>query len=236
MEIKELLQEGIRQLEVTVEPAVCRRLKDYLELLEKFSFLGLTGYKTPEELAQFLILESLPILRLIPSGKSRLLDIGSGGGVPGLVLKIARPDLSVTLLEATKKKAAFLETVKTRMNLERLEIIAERAETAAKEAAYRENFDLVTARALAALPTLLEYAFPFLKTGGRLLALKGEKFREEIDSAQKAMKILKAEIREIHGYRLPFSGVEGKIVEIVKTAPTPQRFPRQVGMARKNPL
>ena len=232
----DLLKNGAEQLGFPLAEETLEKMLAYLKLLGEYHYLGLTGYKTPQEIAQFLLLESLPILNLIPAQAASLLDVGSGGGAPGLVLKIMRPELQVSLLEVTRKKARFLEKTAQELGLTGLEVICQRAETAGRLPQYRESFPLATSRGLAGLPALLELVLPFVSVGGTFLAFKGEKYQEEIAQAQKALRILKGEIREVHSYRLPFSGVEGKILEIVKTAPTTSGFPRLPGIPKKNPL
>jgi 16S rRNA (guanine527-N7)-methyltransferase len=172
-------------------------------------------------------------VRLVPfvGGAKRLIDIGSGGGLPGMALAIARPDVEVTLLEATTKKARFLESTGAKLGLFNLRVVCERAEVAARSGAeLREAFDMVSARAVAPLPTLLELTIPFLRVGGVLLSVKGMKADEEMRAAERAQKLLFTELSE--QIRHP----SATLLLFKKTAKTPSKYPRRSGEPKHNPL
>ncbi len=163
-----------------------------------------------------------------------LLDVGSGGGFPAIPIKIIRDDISVTMLEATNKKCEFLRLVISELGLKNINVICGRAEDLAKNADYREKFDITTARAVARLNTLLEYVLPFNKVGGNFYAFKSLLVEEEIKESQNALKILGGKISEVVNYDL----YENKrsIVIINKEKSTPIKYPRGNGKERKNPL
>jgi 16S rRNA (guanine527-N7)-methyltransferase len=160
-----------------------------------------------------------------------VLDVGAGAGFPGVPLKIVRPDLELTLLEATGKKARFLEHVSTALNLDQVSVLNERAETAGG----RETFDFVVARALAPMAVLLELTLPFCRLGGKVLALKkGAGLAAELVSAENALRVLGGELSESRAYEL--SGDQRQVVVVSKVRPTPDGFPRRPGMPAKKPL
>jgi 16S rRNA (guanine527-N7)-methyltransferase len=166
---------------------------------------------------------------------ARLIDIGSGAGFPGLPLKIAFPDLRVTLLEATGKKVQFLSHVIAQLNLRDATAIHARAEDLARFPAHREQYDVAVARAVSSLATLLEYALPFVRVGGVFVAQKGAEVEEEIRSATRALEMLSGNVREIVPVRLP--GLEPRhLVVVEKTAATPARYPRRAGAPERKPL
>ena len=211
----------------------------YLEiLLRENAKHNLTAITDPEEINQKHFADSLALLDdkpcPVPQG-ARLLDVGSGGGFPGVPLKIARPDISLTLLEATGKKADFLALLARELGIE-AEIIKGRAEHAALIPAYREQFDVVTARAVAALPLLCELCLPFVKVGGVFVAYKGprEKAEEELQAAANAIKVLGAETERVHSEATVYGGRSRSILR--KISQTPANYPRNHGAMRKNPL
>lgn len=165
------------------------------------------------------------------AGATSLVDVGSGGGMPGLPLKIARPELRVTLVEADRRKAAFLVHAAARLELEGVDVVAERAETAGHDPKLREAFDVAACRALAPLPVLAELAMPFVRVGGRLLAMKGPT-EEEAGAAIEALGGGPAEV-----VAAPTPARErGVIVIMPKVAPTPATYPRRPGLPGRRPI
>lgn len=179
----------LAELGVSLDPAVVQRLGAYLALLLAMNAaLNLTAVRDPDEAWSKHALDALsllPELADLPAG-ARLLDVGSGGGVPGLVLAIARPDLHVTLIESTQKKAAFLEAAAKALSLEHVQVHAERAEQLAGTALAR-SFDVVTARAVAKLSQLVPWTAPFVRRGGKLLLIKGARADAELHEASKLL-------------------------------------------------
>ena len=161
------------------------------------------------------------------------LDIGSGGGFPAIPLKIYLPDLKVTLLEATDKKCVFLRKLVEDLKLNSVEVINGRAEELSKNAKYREKFACVTARAVAALPSLCEYCLPFVKTGGRFIAYKANA-ENEITAADSAINILGGKIESAENFDL--YGNSRTLIVIKKERATEKKYPRSNAQIRKNPL
>lgn len=162
-------------------------------------------------------------------------EVGSGAGFPSIPLKIARKDLSFTLIESTGKKCAFLNTVIDNLQLNGVKVLNIRAEDGGRMAELRESFDVCTARAVAALNTLCEYCLPFVKVGGRLIAYKGDCV-EELEKSEGAIKILGGETERIEYYELPEGGGKRTVVVIKKVSATPLKYPRGRGLERKKPL
>ena len=174
--------------------------------------------------------DALTLLPYLPVGPHRLVDIGSGGGVPGIPLAIARPDVSVMLVESTQKKAAFLNRAATELKLDNLSVSAWRAEEVGNSNS-RESFDVVTARAVGELAFLVEWCIPLLKVGGKMLAMKGAKLAEELPRAGKALSMTGAGKPIIHPVELPDTQ-HHVIVEIIKNSTTHHRLPRTASDAK----
>jgi 16S rRNA (guanine527-N7)-methyltransferase len=178
--------------------------------------------------------DALTLLPYLPAGAFRLVDVGSGGGVPGIPLAIARPDATVMLVESTKKKAAFLRETAAALNLGNVSVSEWRAEDVGQSNS-RETFDVATARAVATLDWLAEWCLPLVKRRGKLLAMKGARVAEELPAARKAIKILGGGEPVVHPVELP--GSEHRvIVEIPKVGTTSDRFPRPATQAKGKPL
>ncbi len=162
-----------------------------------------------------------------------LLDVGSGGGFPAIPLKIMNDNLELTMLEATGKKCEFLRTVVGELGLSGVTVINGRAEDLAKDLNFRENFDCVSARAVARLNTLVEYCLPFVKVGGSMVSFKGDA-DEEIKEAESAVKILGGEI--VDNFKYELEGAKRALITIKKVKITLSKYPRGNGKERKNPL
>src|SRR5216683_1201665 len=187
---------------------------------------GLTSRPAAE-----LIDDSLVLLEHLGEGQ-KMVDVGSGGGLPGLPLKIARPDLSVTLVEADQDKAAFLVQACARLGLQDVEVLARRAEAVGRDPRFREKFDVAVARALAPMPALVELCLPLVRVGGRLLAQKTEK--EDVSGARYAIEVLGGSLEEV----APAPSTarrSGTVVVVRKIAPTPAAYPRRAGVTVRKP-
>jgi len=212
-------------------PRQRRLLSEYLDLfLHSAQLFNLTAIRDRAEAWERHIVESVRLLPHLGPGRS-LLDVGSGGGLPGMVLAIARPELAVTLLEATGKKARFLEQTGRTLQLENLTVLCDRAELAgAVDSAHRESFDIVTARAVAPLRTLLELTVPFAKVGGLVLAVKGEKAADELAAAASAL----SELNVVHEQTVRHP--TASVVLLRKRGGTPAKYPRRSGEPTRSPL
>ena len=197
--------------------------------------VNLTAITAPDEIVVKHFADSLSLLQgaEIPQNAA-LIDVGTGAGFPGLALKIARPDLQVTLLDSTKKKLMVLEDISGALGLS-VELLHLRAEEAGQQAAYREQFDVATARAVANLRELAEYCLPFVRVGGRFLAMKSAKTDTELAEAKAAIRLLGGKTRTVHTVALNEAG-ERTVVEIEKVSPTPAPYPRPSAKIARSPL
>jgi 16S rRNA (guanine527-N7)-methyltransferase len=203
--------------------------------------VNLTRITDPAEIETRHFLDSLtaavPLMDRLRAGDPlRLVDVGSGGGIPGLPLKIAFPRLQVTLVESVGKKAAFLREVVEQLRLQDVEVVAERAETAARNPTHRDTYDWATARALGKLPVVIELCAPFLAPGGLLVAQRGGDLDAEQEAALPAFKALKLWTRLPMPIHLDGIGLRRGLIVGEKYAATPEAYPRRAGMARKRPL
>jgi 16S rRNA (guanine527-N7)-methyltransferase len=205
-------------------------------LLEANGRLNLTRVVEPNDVARLHLLDSLAALPIIdPMAPRRACDLGSGGGVPGLVLAIARPAIHWTLVDSVRKKGDAMRSFADALELPNVSVVPERAEVMGRDPRYRESFDLVTARACAALPVLVEYALPLIRTGGSLLAWKGRISDDELGAGATAAAELGGGDAAVHPTGFESLG-DHRFVVVSKDRPTPDRFPRRPGEGGRKPL
>lgn len=179
-------------------------------------------------------LDSLTILPFL-GGVSTLIDVGTGAGFPGVPVAIMRPDIHVTLMDALGKRVAFLKEVVAALGLN-ADCVHARCEDAAKKPEFRDAYDVACARAVAETNVLSEWLLPFVKPGGRMLALKGPMAVEEAERAQTALAQLNGRLARVCPVSVPGRDWDHRVIEILKTGATPDRFPRRAGIAEKRPL
>ncbi|MBX5492088.1 MAG: 16S rRNA (guanine(527)-N(7))-methyltransferase RsmG [Chloroflexi bacterium] len=241
----ELLAAGAAALGLPLTETQRARFERYrAALLAWNARVNLTAIVEPEAVERLHFLDSLtctlPLLArwgtaaAIPS--LRVIDVGSGAGFPGLPLKIALPQLRLTLLEATGKKAAFLTHVVAELGLTDVAVVAERAEVIGHHPAHREAYDVALARAVAALPALLELTLPFLRVGGVLIAPRKGELAAELAAAAPALAALGGAARPLVPITLPALADGRALVVVDKVAPTPAAYPRRPGVPAKRPL
>lgn len=204
-------------------------------LLEWNEKINLTAITDPLEVVIKHFIDSLSLLKIIdPKEGESLIDIGTGAGFPGMVIKVLRPDLNITLLDGHAKRFIFLSDLQEKLKLptENLHI---RAELAAKDNKYREKFDYATARAVARLPVLSEYCLPFVKKGGKFIAMKGPGADEELIDSKKAIDILGGENAKLITEILPLDNTRNFVV-IDKVKATPEKYPRASAKINKASL
>lgn len=227
-------------LGVELSPAVQEQLATYLRLLaERNAQFNLTAIRDPRAMERRLFLDAIamiptldPLANAADWRAPRLIDVGSGAGFPGMVLKIVRPGLHVTLLDATSKKVRFLNEVIAATQLDGIEALHGRAEDLGRRPEFRERFNLATARAVASLPVLLELTTPFLDVGGTALLPKGLELGEELAQGKRAARQLGCRI--VSADVLPVGGTT--LVVVKKVTLTPKKFPRPTGVPRQSPL
>jgi 16S rRNA (guanine527-N7)-methyltransferase len=219
-----------------VDPLVEQYLRYRQELLDWNSRFNLTAITDPDEILVRHFLDSLSLLAVYDRPVARVLDIGAGAGFPGIALKIVRPRWQVTLLEATGKKVAFLRHVIETLHLDGVEAIHGRAEELARQPAYRGAFDLVTARAVAALPVLLEYAAPYCRVGGQMIFPKKGELREELAGGKRAASQLGAAFKADVPVTLPGLDDGRRLFVWEQRKPCPPQYPRSGSLIAKKPL
>lgn len=170
------------------------------------------------------------------NGNIDVIDVGTGAGFPGIVLKIVYPQLSVVLLDSLNKRVNFLKNVITELGLTGISAIHGRAEDIARNKDYREKFDLCVSRAVANMSSLSEYCLPFVKVGGRFISYKADGCDEEVKTASKAVNIIGGKIRKIESYVIPDTDICRKFVVIDKLRNTSVKYPRKAGLPTKEPL
>ncbi len=207
------------------------------ELLEWNNRFNLTAIRSVEEVRVKHFLDSLTCLTALrDSATERVIDIGTGAGFPGLILKIALPSVRLTLVESVGKKAEFCRHIVKSLGLANVEVLQERVEEIGQQAAHREQYDWATARAVAVMPVLAEYLLPLVKIGGSMLAMKGENGPAETQTAEHAIRIMGGHLRQLVPVTLPGVAEERYLVIVDKVAATPASYPRRVGIPAKRPL
>ena len=236
----DLLRRNAARYGVEVTPPLLERLDGYARLLAGWNEkMNLTAIIDPVGIAVKHFADSLLAAPLLPTGVFTLIDVGTGAGFPGVPLALLRPDCRLTLLDSLNKRLIFLETLCRELGLT-AELIHARAEEGGRRPTLRERFDVATARAVAALPTLCEYCLPFVKVGGRFLALKGPDADREQAAAAKAVTVLGGRVTETRVCQLEAGGdeppAERRLLRIDKCAPTPPKYPRPSAKMAKQPL
>jgi 16S rRNA (guanine527-N7)-methyltransferase len=241
---RDLLQEAAESVGVPLSDAQLHLCAEYTQrLLVVNEQMNLTRITALDAIAIKHFADSLAVLRAVPtlSEIAQVMDVGTGAGFPGMVLKIARPSLQVTLLDSLAKRLTFLSDTIAAIGLEDVKTFHARAEDAGRSLSHRESYDLVTARAVASLPTLLEWCGPLVKVGGTFAAMKGASISEELAISQQAAVKMGLRLVEIYPCMLPM--VEGDtdppqrhLLIFEKVGQTPARFPRKPAEIKAHPL
>ena len=233
-----ILENGCAELGIELTQQQKDQYIQYYEyLIEKNKVMNLTGITEFQEVLTKHFLDSLSCVKAVDMTKVKtIIDIGTGAGFPGIPLKIAFPHLEACLLDSLKKRVNFLEETFTLLGLTNIKAIHGRAEEYAKNKQYRETYDLCVSRAVSNLATLSEYCLPYVKTGGYFISYKSGTVQEEVEQAQKAVKILGGKIQDVVYFQLPDSEIQRSLVVIEKIKATPGRYPRKAGTPLKEPL
>lgn len=235
--IKNLLQNYIKDYKITLTENQYEQFQKYFELIAEWNEkMNLTAITDESGVALKHFADSLSLLNFvdIPQNSS-LADVGTGAGFPGVVLKIARPDIKLTLIDSLNKRLVFLGEVCAQLGIE-AELIHSRAEDGARDEKLRESFDFAVSRAVARMNVLSEYCLPYVKVGGAFCAMKGAQANEEFKESLNAINTLGGKLEKKYFFELPENGGERAIAVVRKVKNTPQKYPRQSGKIKAKAL
>lgn len=235
--IKELLQNYIKDYKITLTENQYEQFQKYFELLVEWNEkMNLTAITDESGVALKHFADSLSLLNFVDIPQnSTLADVGTGAGFPGVVLKIARPDIKLTLIDSLNKRLVFLGEVCAQLGIE-AELIHSRAEDGARDEKLRESFDFAVSRAVARMNVLSEYCLPYVKVGGAFCAMKGAQASEEFKESLNAINTLGGKLEKKYFFELPENGGERAIAVVRKVKNTPQKYPRQSGKIKAKAL
>jgi 16S rRNA (guanine527-N7)-methyltransferase len=236
--MEKLSQDALRLFNIHLTPRQVAMLTNYeqklIEWNEKFN---LTAIRDVDAIRAKHFLDSMSCTLAWKENTPRsLVDVGTGAGFPGLVLKILYPGMKLTLVESVGKKANFCTHMVETLGLENVKVLTARAEDIAHQPEHREKYEWAIARAVAQLPVLSEYLLPLVKVSGKMLAQKGESGPAEAQAAERSIKILGGHLRQLLHVTLPGVVEERYLVLVDKVAATPPAYPRKAGIPGKNPL
>ena len=233
---KEKINDHLKEINIQLSTEQIEQLYTYMELLLEWNEkINLTAITEPEEIIVKHYVDSLTIAKEIPEN-SKIVDMGTGAGFPGIPLKIYRKDIEIVLVDSLNKRINFLNEVIHNLQLKKIETIHSRAEEFGKNKKYREQFDIATSRAVANLSTLSEYLIPLLKKNGKMIAMKGSDTKEELKDAKTAIKVLGGKIEKEEEFVLPRTDIKRTIIVIKKVKETPAKYPRKPGTPSKEPI
>lgn len=237
MDIKTLIS-GVEKLDIKLDDDQLNSFSMYKGLLKEWNEkIDITTITDDVEIDIKHFLDSLTAVETdLFEGKKSVIDIGTGGGFPGVPLKIYNDDLKITLLDSLNKRIKFLDEVIDNLGLEDIEAIHGRAEELGRKEEYREQYDICVSRAVASLDTLVEYCMPFVKVGGHFVSMKGPEPELEIEKAKKGIQTLGGKVVDTIVFTVPESDIEHSLIVIKKIQYTPKKYPRAGGKPRKDPL
>lgn len=235
--IKDLLQNYIKDYKITLTENQYEQFQKYFELLAEWNEkMNLTAITDESGVALKHFADSLSLLNFVDIPQnSTLADVGTGAGFPGVVLKIARPDIKLTLIDSLNKRLVFLGEVCAQLGIE-AKLIHSRAEDGARDEKLRESFDFAVSRAVARMNVLSEYCLPYVKVGGAFCAMKGAQANEEFKESLNAINTLGGKLEKKYFFELPENGGERAIAVVRKVKNTPQKYPRQSGKIKAKAL
>ena len=232
----EKFKSGLKKLNISLSDEQIQQFLDYYEILvETNKVMNLTAITEFDEVIEKHFLDSLSLCQVYNLNcEIKILDMGTGAGFPGIPLKIAFPEIDLVLADSLNKRIKFLEDVLVKLQIKKGKALHARAEEMGHNREYREQFDLCVSRAVANLSSLSEYCIPFLKEGGKFISYKSGEIDEEVNQAQRAIKILGGKVEEI--YKFDLYEQKRSFVIIKKEKKTPKNYPRKAGTPTKSPL
>lgn len=232
--------EELELLSVKLEEKQIEQFFQYFELLVQWNkVMNLTAITEMPEVISKHFVDSLSVIKAvddIEKKEYKIIDVGTGAGFPGIPLKIAFPQLRITLMDSLNKRVKFLNEVIEKLGLNDIHAVHDRAEDLGKNAEYREQYDLCVSRAVANLATLSEYCMPFVKVGGWFIPYKSGKIEEELEAAKHAVFLLGGKVDHVEAFLLPGTDAERSLIKVAKVSSTSKKYPRKAGMPSKEPM
>lgn len=233
--LEDILSSGFETMALPFEELTLKRYRAYFEYLEEMnSVMNLTAISGETDVARLHFLDSAVLLTLEDFAGKSVIDVGTGAGFPGLPLKIAQPDISLTLLDSLDKRIVFLRQLCEKLGFDDTECIHARAEEAPEK--FRENFDIAVSRAVARLSILCELCIPFVKPGGIFISMKGSDCQDELNEAGHCISVMGGRIDGKIDYTIPGTDIKHSAVIIRKISSTSAKYPRRWAQIKKNPL
>ena len=237
MRYSDLLEKSLKKLNIEFNNEQIQKFNAYYELLIEWNNkINLTTITEYDDVVSKHFIDSILICGFIDLSGKKIIDIGTGGGFPGIPIKIISPDTNIVLLDSLNKRVNFLNEVISELKLEKIEAIHGRAEDLAHDKNLRGKFDYSISRAVANLSTLSELCIPFLKKGGTFISYKSENTDEEIKDAESAIKILGSKIERVEESIIPENDIKRRFILIKNIKQVDNRYPRKAGIPKKDPL
>ncbi len=237
---EKLMDKGLEEISLTLSQKQKEQFFQYYEMLIEWNkVMNLTAITELDEVVTKHFMDSLLLVKVIADIKEKpykCIDVGTGAGFPGIPLKIAFPNLKITLLDSLNKRVGFLNEVIAKLGLEDIHAVHGRAEDFGRDVKFREQYDLCVSRAVANMSTLSEYCIPFVKKDGYFVPYKSGKVEEELKQAESAVKKLGGEIQQVVMHLLPGTDVERTFIPVKKVGITAKKYPRKAGLPSKEPL
>lgn len=235
-EFNKKIKEYANEIGILLDEKQIHQFYTYMELLLEWNEkINLTAITKPEEIILKHFIDSMTIAKHIKEN-TKLVDVGTGAGFPGIPLKIIREDIEITLLDSLHKRINFLNEIIHQLELTKIKTIHSRVEELGKNRKYRESFDYATSRAVANLATLSEYLLPLVKLNGFCISMKGSDVKEEIEQSKNAILILGGKLEKVDSFQLPKSDMDRTVIRIRKVKYTPSKYPRKPGTPAKEPI
>jgi 16S rRNA (guanine527-N7)-methyltransferase len=236
IEFSKKLNKKLNKINIDLNEKQINSFYEYMDLLLEWNEkINLTAITDKNEILQKHFVDSLTIAKHIKEN-SKIVDVGTGAGFPGIPIKILREDVDIVLLDSLNKRINFLNDVIEKINLKNINTIHGRVEEIGKNKKYREKFDVATSRAVANLSVLVEYMLPLVKLNGICICMKGSEVQEELENSKKAINELGGKIESVEEFELPESDIKRNIIIIRKIKETPSKYPRKPGTPSKEPI
>jgi 16S rRNA (guanine527-N7)-methyltransferase len=236
IEFSKKLNKKLNKINIDLNEKQINSFYEYMDLLLEWNEkINLTAITDKNEILQKHFVDSLTIAKHIKEN-SKIVDVGTGAGFPGIPIKILREDVDIVLLDSLNKRINFLNDVIEKINLKNINTIHGRVEEIGKNKKYREKFDVATSRAVANLSVLVEYMLPLVKLNGICICMKGSEVQEELENSKKAINELGGKIECVEEFELPESDIKRNIIIIRKIKETPSKYPRKPGTPSKEPI